>query len=55
MFLSIKHKLLSLNLPLLFYSPVSFLGENVPSSMFWRTNGNPIPIPFVMQGRYKYD
>ena len=45
---SIKHKLLSLKLPLLLYQPLSFLGKNVASPIFWRTNRIPVLISFVM-------
>ena len=45
---SIKYKLLSLKLPLLLYQPLSFLGKNVASPIFWRTNRIPVLISFVM-------
>ena len=48
--INIKHKLLPLNLPLLFYQRLSFLGKNVPSHIFWRISRTPILIPFVMWG-----
>ena len=38
--ISTKHKLHSLNLHLIFYQPLSFLGKNVPSPIFWRINNS---------------
>ena len=52
--ISTKHKLHSLNLHLIFYQPLSFLGKNIPSPIFWRINRTPIPIPYVTWGRYSY-
>ena len=53
--ININHKLLALNLPLLFYQRLSFLGKNVPSHIFWRISTTPTPITFVIWGRYSYD